>query len=62
MIQLMKIQAIVLIVIKILLTTEKSLETPYLICLNASQTDFNDAGFPRHISEYTPSAWHGQVS
>lgn len=56
MIQLTKIQAIVLIVIKILLTTEKSLETPYLICLNASQTDFNDAGFPRHISEYTPSA------
>lgn len=49
-------------VIKILLTTQKSIETSYLICLNASQTDFNDAGFPRRISEYTPSACHGQVS
>lgn len=32
-------------VIKILLTTQKSVENPYLICLNASQSEFNDAVF-----------------
>lgn len=32
-------------VIKILLSTQKSIKTPYLICLNASQSEFNDAIF-----------------